>query len=182
MSMHPHPIPEIPEETVRVAREILPQGNVSLQMRDAFGVFSSDEDCRDVFPAGGQPAEAPWCLAMGTLMQFAEGRTDRQAADAVRTRIDGTYAFRLELTHPGCDCSVLSAFRSRLLGNGAERRWCDLMLERIRSRGWLKARGKQRTDSTHVLAALRTLRRLEIVGEPLRHLLHVLADVAPLWL
>lgn len=182
MSMHPHPIPEIPEETVRVAREILPQGNVYMQMRDEFGVFYTDEDFRDLFPVCGQPAEAPWFLAMVTLMQFAEGLTDRQAADAVRTRIDWKYALSLELTDPEFDFSVLCEFRSRLLANGAERRLFDLMLERFRERGWIKARGKQRTDSTHVLAAIRTLRRLEVVGETMRHLLNVLAEVAPLWL
>jgi transposase len=182
MSMHPHPIPEIPEETVRVAREILPQGNVYMQMRDEFGFFYRDEDFRDLFPACGQPAEAPWFLALVTLMQFAEGLTDRQAADAVRTRIDWKYVLSLELTHPGFDFSVLSEFRSRLLTNGAERRLFDLMLERFRERGWIKVRGKQRTDSTHVLAAIRTLRRLEVVGETMRHLLNVLAEVAPGWL
>ncbi len=181
MSLHPHPIPEIPAETVRVARELLPQGNGYMQMRDEFGVFSTDEDCGDLFPAGGQPAPAPWFLALMTLMQFAEGLTDRQAADAVRTRIEWNYARSLELTDPGFDFSVLLEFRSRLLDKGAERRLFDLLLERFRERGWIKARGKQRTAATHVLAAIRTLRRLEVVGETMRHLLNVLAEGAPLW-
>jgi transposase len=86
--MHPHPIPPIPEETARVARAILPQGNGYLQMRDELGTLYQDEDFRDVFPNRGQPAEVPWRLALVTLMQYAEGLTDRQAADAVRTRID----------------------------------------------------------------------------------------------
>src|SRR5258708_13047865 len=102
-------------------------------------------------------------------MQYAEGLTDRQAADAVRTRIDWKYALSLELTDTGFDFSVLSEFRSRLLANGAERRLFDLLLAHFRERGWIKARGKQRTDSTHVLAAIRTIRRLECVGETMRH-------------
>lgn len=153
-----------------------------MQMRDEFGVLYTDEDFRDLFPACGRPAQAPWFLALVTSMQFAEGLTDRQAANAVRTRIDWKYALSLELTDPGIDFSVFSEFRSRLLENGAERRLFDLLLERFRERIWIKARGKQRTDSTHVLAAIRTLRRLKVVGETMRHLLHVLAEVAPLWL
>lgn len=128
-----------------------------------------DQDFLDLFPRRGQAAEAPWRLALVTIMQYAEGLTDRQAADAVRTRIDWKYALSLELTDPGFDFSVLSEVRSRLLATGAERRLCDLLLEQLRTRGWIKARGKQRTDSTHVLAAIRTLRRLECVGETMRH-------------
>jgi transposase len=182
MSMHPHPIPAIPEETARVARAILPQGNVYLQMRDELGTLYQDEDFRDLFPSRGQPAAAPWRLALVTLMQYAEGLTDRQAADAVRTRIDWKYVLSLELTDSGFDFSVLSEFRGRLLAHGAERRLFDRLLEQFRARGWIKARGKQRTDSTHVLAAIRTLRRLECVGETMRHALNVLAEVAPAWL
>ncbi len=182
MSMHPHPIPAIPEETARVARAILPQGNVYLQMRDELGTLYQDEDFRDLFPIRGQPAEVPWRLALVTLMQYAEGLTDRQAADAVRTRIDWKYVLSLELTDSGFDFSVLSEFRGRLLAHGAERRLFDRLVEQFRERGWIKARGKQRTDSTHVLAAIRTLRRLECVGETMRHALNVLAEVAPTWL
>ena len=182
MSMNPQPIPAIPEETVRVARAILPEGNVWMQMRDELGTLCEDEDFRDLFPSRGQPAEAPWRLALVTLMQYAEGLTDRQAADAVRTRIDWKYVLSLDLTDSGFDFSVLSEFRGRLLAHGAARRLFDRLLDLCRERGWLKARGKQRTDSTHVLAAVRTLRRLECVGETMRHALNVLAEVAPSWL
>lgn len=136
----------------------------------------------DLFPTRGQPAEAPWRLALISIMQYAEGLTDRQAADAVRTRIDWKYALSLELTDPGFDFSLLSEFRSRLLAHGAERRLFDLLLQQFRERGWIKGRGKQRTDSTHVLAAIRMLNRLECVGETMRHALDVLAEVAPDWL
>ena len=182
MSLHPQPIPAIPEETVRVAHAVLPEGNVWLQMRDEFGTLCEDTDFQDLFPSRGQPAEAPWRLALVTLMHYAEGLTDRQAADGVRTRIDWKYVLSLELTDRGCDFSVLSEFRGRLLAHGAERRLFDRLLELCRQRGWIKARGKQRTDSTHVLAAIRTLRRLECVGETMRHALNVLAEVAPSWL
>jgi transposase len=97
----------------------------------------------------------------------------------VRTRIDWKSVLSLELTDKGVDFSVLSEFRSRLLTHEAERRLFDGLLEHCRNRGWIKARGKQRTDATHVLAAIRTLRRLECVGETMRH---VLSGVAPSWL
>lgn len=182
MSMHPQPIPPIPEETARIAHAVLPEGNVWMQMREEFGTVYEDQDFADLFPSRGQPAETPWRLALVTLMQYAEGLTDRQAADAVRTHIDWKYVLSLELTDAGFDFSVLSEFRSRLLAHGAERRLFDQMLNLCRERGWIKARGKQRTDSTHVLAAIRTLRRLECVGESMRHALNVLAEVAPTWL
>ena len=144
MSMHPHPIPAIPEETARVARAILPQGNVYLQMRDELGTLYQDEDFRDLFPSRGQPAEVPWRLALVTLMQYAEGLTDRQEALAVRTRIDWKYVLSLELTDSGFDFSVLSGFRGRLLAHGAERRLFDRLLEQFRERGWRK-RARQAT-------------------------------------
>ena len=182
MSLHPQIIPPIPEETVRVAHAVLPQGNSYMHMRDHLGTLYQDQDFLDLFPNRGQPAQEPWRLALVTIMQYAEGLTDRQAADAVRTRIDWKYALSLELIHPGFDFSVLSEFRSRLLAHGAERLLFDRLLEQFRERGWIKARGKQRTDSTHVLAAIRTLRRLECVGETMRHALDILAEVAPGWL
>jgi len=169
MSMHPQPIPTIPEETIRIAHAVLPKGNVWMQMRDELGTLYEDQDFQDLFKSRGQPAETPWRLALVTIMQYGEGLTDRQAADAVRTRIDWKYVLSLELTDSGFDFSVLCEFRARLLAQGAERRLFDQLLDLCRQRGWIKARGKQRTDSTHVLAAIRTLRRLECVGETMRH-------------
>jgi transposase len=182
MSLQPQAIPPIPEETIRVVRAILPKGNVFTQMRDEFGTFFRDEDFLDVFSEKGQPAESAWRLAFVMVMQYAEGLTDRKAADAVRTRIDWKYALSLEITDPGFDFSVLSEFRSRLLRNQAERRIFDIMVSQFRERGWIKERGKQRTDSTHVLAAIRTTNRLECVGETMRHVLNILSEVAPDWL
>src|SRR5215469_6125054 len=130
-----------------------------MQMRDELGTSYEDTDFADLFPSRGQPAEAPWRLALVTLMQYGEGLTDRQAADAVRTRIDWKYVLSLELTDSGFDFSVLSEFRGRLLAHGAERRLFDLLLEQCQVHGWIKARGKQRTDSTHVRASIRTLSR-----------------------
>ncbi len=182
MSLHPQAIPPVPEETTRVARASFPKGNTWIQMRDEFGTFFRDETVLDLFSEKGQPAESAWRLALVMVMQYAEGLTDRQAADAVKTRIDWKYALRLEITDPGFDFSVLSEFRGRLLTNQAERRLFDVMLSQFRERGWVKERGKQRPDSTHVLAAIRAVNRLECVGETMRHALNMLAEVAPEWL
>jgi transposase len=148
-------------------------------LRDALGTLYHDEDFADLFPMRGQPAEAPWRLALVTVLQFVEGLPDRQAADAVRSRLDWKYALSLELTDPGFDHTVLSEFRSRLVRYGGEERLLDVMVDLFQGRGWLKARGRARTDSTHVLAKVRALNRVELVGETLRAALHVLAIVAP---
>jgi len=153
-----------------------------MQLREVLGTVYSDTDFADLFPARGQPAEAPWRLALVTVLQYLEGLTDRQAADAVRGRLDCKYTLSLEITDAGFDHTVLSEFRTRLVQGKAEQRLFDLVLDQARARGWLRARGRQRTDSTHVLAAVRALGRRECVGETLRHALNVLADVAPDWL
>ena len=179
MSMRPREISPVPEETARVARAANPKGNVYMRMRDELGSIYEDQMFVSLFPRRGQPAEAPWRLALVTVMQYMEGLSDRQAADGVRERIDWKYALGLELTDPGFDFSVLSEFRTRLLTGEAETQLRQALLELCKRRGWLKARGRQRTDSTHVLAAIRDLNRLECAGETLRHTLNVLAEVAP---
>jgi transposase len=82
-------------------------------------------------------------------LQFAEGLTDRQAADAVRGRIDWKYALGLELTDPGFDYSVLSEFRTRLVTGSAEARLSTALLQSFQACGLVTAGGRQRTDSTH---------------------------------
>ena len=171
----------IPSETERIARASYPVPSYCMRMREAFGSIYRDEQFVDLFPVRGQPALAPWRLALVLVMQFVEHLSDRQAADAVRGRIDWKYALGLEITDPGFDYSVLSEFRDRLLAGGAEERLLDVMLECFREKKLLKARGKQRTDSTHVLAAVRDLNRLETAGETLRATLNALSEVAPEW-
>jgi transposase len=115
-------------------------------------------------------------------MQFAEGLSGRQAADAVRARIDWKYALSLKLDDPGFDASILREFRRRLFEGGSERLLFDHLLDRFRETGLVKARGKQRTDSTRILAVVRGLNRLELVGETMRHALDTLSTIAPEWL
>src|SRR3954470_4852369 len=182
MSLHPQSPHLIPAQTERVARAAFPKGCLTMHMADALGPLFEDQQFTTLFPRRGQPAEAPARLALATLLQFAEGLSDRQAADAVRGRIDWKYALALALTDPGFDHTVLSEFRSRLVESKAEQLLFDTLLIRCRELGLLKKRGRQRTDSTHVLAAVRVLNRLERVGETLRAALNALAVVAPEWL
>jgi transposase len=181
MCLRPEPIGSVPEETARVARAAFPKGNIYMQMRDVLGAIYDDASFAALFAPQGQPAQTPWRLALVTVMQFAEGLSDRQAADAVRGRIDWKYALGLELTDPGFDFSLLSEFRARLIDGSAENLLLNALLTACRTKGYLKERGRQRTDSTHVLGALRLLSRLELVAESLRHALNVLAAVAPEW-
>ena len=182
MSLQPQEIAPVPEDTQRIARAAFPKGNIYVRMRDEIGTIFDDPMFAPLFPARGQPAESPWRLALITVMQFVEGLSDRQAADAVRSRIDWKYALSLELTDPGGDASVLCEFRARLVEDASGPALLEAMLWRFKERGLLKARGQQRTDSTHVLAAIRTLNRLESIGETLRAALNCLATVAPDWL
>jgi len=182
MSLHPTPISPVPEETARVARAAFPKGNRYLEIRDVLGTIYTDELFADLYPRRGQPTEAPWRLALVTVFQFVEGLSDRQAADAVRGRIDWKYALSLELTDAGFDASVLSEFRSRLVAQQASGRLLDVLVEQVHERGWIKARGNQRSDSTHVLGAVRLLNRLELVSETLRAALEDVATLAPEWL
>jgi transposase len=140
-----------------------------MQMRDELGSIYDDELFANIYAQEGQPAIPPWRLALVSVMQFAENLSDRQAAEAVRARIDWKYALSLPLNESGFHYSVLSEFRDRLLQGNLESRLLDTLLELCQQRGYLRARGRQRTDSTHVLGAVKVLNSLELVGETLRH-------------
>ena len=182
MSLRPQAPPAVPEETRRIARAAFPKGTLCLRIADALGPVYQDSQFAALFPRRGRPAEAPGRLALAVVLQFAENLSDREAAEAVRGRIDWKYALGLALSDPGFDHTVLSEFRTRLVEGGAELLLFDALLDRLKAEGLVKARGRQRTDSTHVLAAVRTLNRLERVGETLRAALNELATVAPEWL
>jgi transposase len=182
MTFHAQSEFTIPEETVRVARAAYPRGNTLRKIRDEPGTIYQDQAFAELFPHNGRAVEAPWRLALITVLQFMEELPDRQAADAVRGRIDWKYLLGLELADPGFDASVLTEFRKRLVEGNAERLLFDALLDMCQQRGWLKARERQRTDSTHVLAKIRAINRLMCVGEAMRLALNSLAVVAPDWL
>jgi transposase len=182
MSLHVYAQYQVPAETARVAQAAFPKGNLYLRVFDEIGRFYTDQQFSALFAGRGQPGYSPFRLALTTLLQFNEDLSDRQAADMVRSRLDWKYVLCLELTDSGFDYSLLSEFRRRLVEGQQEAVLFETLLEVFRQHGLLKAGGRQRTDSTHVLAAVRTLNRLERVGETLRQALNVLATVVPDWL
>ncbi|MCA1821132.1 MAG: IS1182 family transposase [Pseudonocardia sp.] len=182
MSVQPRPWPEVPEQTAAVARAAFPKGTLAMRVRDELPGLFTDEQFASAFGVRGKPGISPGQLALVTVLQFVENLTDRQAADAVRGRIDWKYALSLELTDPGFDHTVLTGFRQRLIDHGLEEKVLDLLLARLAELGMVKAGGRQRTDSTHVLAAVRAVNRLEFLTETLRAALEALSAAAPDWL
>jgi transposase len=182
MSMQPKPWPEVPDATAKVARAAFRKGSLAIRARDELGAWYQDADFAAAYGVRGAPGISPAQLAMVTVLQFCENLTDRQAADAVRGRLDWKYALGLPLDDEGFDFSVLSEFRSRLAAAGLERSLFDLLLERLKELGVVKAGGTQRTDSTQVLGRIRDLNRLELAGETVRAALEALAAAAPDWL
>jgi transposase len=177
MSMQPQPWPE-PANDVAEALRVMFAGRrapLAVVVRDELDEVFADARFAEAFAVRGQPGWSPGRLAMITVLQAVEHLTDVQAAEAVRLRLDWKYLLGLSLTDRGLDGSVLSEFRSRVVEHGLEARVLDLLVARLVDKGLLKARGKQRTDSTHVLAAVRQLNQIELVGESVRACVEALA-------
>lgn len=181
MSLKPQGLEPIPELTARIAKASFPQGTLAIRLRDALGPIYHDEEFAHLFPKRGRAAEAPWRLAMVLVLQGLEHLTDRQAADAVRGRLDWKYALSLPVDDPGFDHSILADFRARLLEQGAVKLLLEPIVSLCRAKGWLTPGGQYRTDSTHILSAVRQLNSLESVGETLRAVLNAASDVEPEW-
>jgi transposase len=155
---------------------------LAVTMRDRLGEWMTDGLFAAAFGARGRPGHPPARLAVITVLQMAENLTDRQAAEAVATRLDWQYALGLPLDDPGIDHSVLSEFRSRVTEHGLEEAALDALLAKLAAEGLVKKGGKQRTDSTHVIAAVRGLHAVELAGESVRAALEALAAACPDWL
>lgn len=172
----------VPNETARVARAIYPKGNLYMKLRDELGDFMEDADFAELYSPRGQPSLSPSCLALVLIMQYLADYSDRQAAEAVRDQISWKYALGLPLESQGFDYSVLSEFRKRLVESNAQEKIFNAILGKLSEKGLLKGSKKQRTDASHVLARVRNLNRLELVGEALRVSLNRLAECVPTWL
>lgn len=172
----------VPVETARVAWAASPKGTPAMLMRDRLQDLFVDDDFVGWFPVDGRRGVSPARLALVSVLQYAENLTDRQASRAVACRIDWKYALGMELTEPGFDHSVLSEFRDRLAEGDRADRLLAVMVDRLAEAGLVRARGRQRTDSTHVLAAVRRLSRVELVAETMRAALQALAKVDEVWL
>jgi transposase len=182
MTWRSNSIPPVPEATAAAVKAAFPKGNLYLDLHEELGSLYRDDLFADFYADRGHPVEiAPWRLAMATVMQYIEGLTDRQTADAVRRCMDWKYALSLELSDPGFDFTLLHDFRQRLLSHDGAQLMLDTLLETCKERGWIKTRGKQRTDSTYVVAAIRRLYYLECVQQAMHHALNELSEVAPQW-
>ncbi len=184
MSVQPRPWPKPAEVIVAAVRAKYAwrEAPLAVQVRDRFGELFPDVEFESAFAGRGRPGWSPGRLALVTVLQMAEGLTDRQAAEAVREKLSWQYALGLDLDDPGFDHTVLSEFRARVVDHGLEERVLDLLLDRLVEVGLLGPGGKQRTDSMHVVSAVRDLNRLELAGESVRACLEALAACAPWWL
>ena len=185
--LRPMDVPEIPAATAALARKVHPRGTDEMRVRDALGPLFGDVDFTtgefaDMYASRGQPGLSPALLLMVMILQFRHNLSDREAAEAVADRISWKYSLGLELEATGFDYSVLSEFRARLVEGGRADALLSLMLERLKDAGLVKAGGRQRTDSTHVIAGVRRLNRIETVGEGLRAALEEIARISPGWI
>jgi transposase len=182
MSVQPQPWPE-PSPEIVAAVAAMYRGKrehpLPVMVRDQLGEWLSDEQFAGAYGVRGKPGWPPSRLALVTVFQKAENLTDRQAAEAVRTRIDWKYALGLGLADPGFDDSILSEFRTRVATGGLDQVVLDTLLERLAAEGLVSAGGAMRTDSTHVISAVRDVNRLELAGEAVRACLESLAVAAP---
>jgi transposase len=183
VSVQPRPWPQIPEMTAKVARAASAKGACPLAMRvrDELGELFADAEFAEAYGTRGRPGLSPGMLALITALQKVENLTDRAAADRAKFGMDWKYALSLELDDPGFDHTVLSEFRARVAAHGLEEKALDVLLATLVEKGLVKAGGRQRTDSTHVIAAVRDLNRLELAGECVRAALEALSAAAPGW-
>jgi transposase len=157
-----------------------------MRVRDALGPLFTDADFTagpfaEMYSPLGQPGLSPALLVMVLILQFRHNLSDADAAQAVADRISWKYALGLDLDDAGFDPSVLTEFRARLVTDERANGLLDLMLERLKTVGLVRAGGRQRTDSTHVIAGVRRLNRIETVGETLRAALETIARINPGW-
>jgi transposase len=183
MSMQPQSWPEPADDVAEAVRAMFAgrRAPLAVVVRDELGELFADAEFAEAFAVRGQPGWSPGRLAAITVLQAVENLTDVQAAEAIRLRLDWKYLLGLSMADWGLDDSVLSEFRSRIVANSMEAKVLDLLVERLVELGLLKARGKQRTDSTHVLAAVRKLNQVELVGESVRACVEAIAAGDPDW-
>jgi transposase len=184
MSVQPMPWPEPAPEVAVAVRAAYRRREPPLPVvvRDRLGELFPDAEFAPGFGVRGRPGWSPGRLALVTVLQMVENLTDRQAADAARDKISWKYALGLGLEDEGFDPSVLCEFRARVVAHGLEQRVLDLLLDALAERDLVGAGGRQRTDSTHVIGAVRDLNRLELAGESVRAAVEALAVAAPGWL
>jgi transposase len=181
MTLRARDLTEIPPETADVGRKILRETHPYRVIGDHLPDIIQDEQFEDMYDPIGRDAVWPSVLGMVTIFQFQENLPDREAAEMVATRLDWKYALHLPLDYSGFDYSCLCYFRQRLLKHQQEALVFDTILNRVKALGFIKKRGKQRTDSLAVIGAVRQLTRLELVTETLRLAVRALQAADPAW-
>lgn len=181
MSLKLHPPRRMPADTAQVGSKLLPVDSPYRLIGDQLFEQYRDEDFVDLYASEGKPAISPVMLNFVLVFQYLEKLSDRQAAEAVRVRLDWKYALHLPLDYWGFNFSVLSEFRDRLIEHEAERQMFDQQLEQLQALGLVKRRGRQRTDSLAILTKMRHLNRVERVAETLRLAVQALVQTNREW-
>jgi len=189
VTLHRRDLAEMPADSAAVGQKLLPPTNPYRVIGtnpyrvigDHLADLLDDAHFAALYETTGRAALSPALLALVTLFQFMENIPDREAAEQVVVRLDWTYALHLPLEDTGFDYSCLCYFRRRLLEHAQERLVFEQILGKIQALGFITKRGKQRTDSTAVLGAVRQLSALETVTETLRLAVRARAQAAPAW-
>ncbi len=172
----------VPADTAALGQQIFKPNNIHRQIGDRFDqLFPFEALFAPLYDPHGRGAISPLLLALVTVFQMLEKVPDRTAAEYVVTRLDWKYALHLPLAYAGFHFTDLSAFRARLLEHHQERLIFDQLLTRLKDIGVIKAQGKTRTDSTHVLGVVERLSQLELVLESLRLALLAVMYADPEW-
>lgn len=182
MSLKPVDRSEIPEDTAKLAEQLLKEDDLYRLIGEKLGELLTDEELAWLYSHLGGPAISPVILAMITVFQMMEKLPDRVAAKMVVVRIDWKYALHLPLNWAGFHWSNLSHFRQRLIENEAEYLVFDKLVKALVEMGFIRQRGKQRTDSMSILGVVAKLSRLELVLETIRVVLEAIAKIDESWL
>jgi transposase len=176
-----HHVPPVPTETLRVTRAAFPRGNLCMQIRDVLETVCADARYDSLFSWRGRQAEAPWRLVLVLLLQFAEGLSDRQAAEAVRGRLDWKYLLGLELADPGFNAALLSHFSTHLTPRAPEQHFLDAVLTACQTSHVPGAVRRRSLESKYLVTEARFINRLDRIAETFREALRAVTVAAPEW-
>lgn len=182
MTMRGRDLAQMPADTGMLGQKVLAANDPYRVIGDHLADLLSDEPFATMYETTGRQAVWPSLLAMVTLFQFLEKAPDREAARMVVTRLDWKYALHLPLDYLGFDFSILCDFRQRILAHGKEALIFETVLRKVQSLGFIKKRGKQRTDALAVIGAVRMVSHLETVTETLRVTVRALEQGALAWM
>jgi transposase len=177
-----HQLPPVPADTLRVGRAAFPKGTMCMQIRDVLEVVCTDARFEPLFTWRGRHSEAPWRLLSVMLLQFAEGLSDRQAAEAVRSRVDWKYLLGLDLADSGFNAALLAHFRAHLTPSSAEQHFLDALLTACVVSNLPNRSSRHRLDAQHLRSDAILVNRLHQTVETFREALRAITVAAPEWI